>query len=77
MTMSCDYSLARLKEEACAWLSYQLESAIRQGMPSDTGFPDIAISQRRIVLAITGTRPTEKMSASAAGAKVSNDKSVY
>jgi hypothetical protein len=44
---------------------------MRQGMPFDTGFPDMAISQRRIVLATTGIRPKPKMSARAAATVVS------
>jgi len=46
--------------------TYQLESACCHDIPLWTVLPLITISQRRMVLAITGMRPMEKMTISAA-----------
>lgn len=56
-----------------AWmtLSYQLESASCHDFPVDRALPAMTISQSRIVLATTGTRPMEKIIASAAGRRIS------
>lgn len=46
--------------------TYQLESACFHPMPRWSPLPLITISQRRMVLATTGIRPTEKMTMTAA-----------
>lgn len=46
--------------------THQLKSASCQLLPGETGRPAMTISQRRMVLATTGMRPMERMTARAA-----------
>jgi hypothetical protein len=75
MPTSCDNRLATSSNKVCIWLTYQLESPSCHDMLVDVGLPDMAISQRRIVLAMTGTRPMENINASAATKHVNENPS--